>query len=189
MLTRFDAAAALGGYWIHVIEEESVLSVVLKGQMLIEIQIENLIKAVYVDPSVFDLNRMLYPQKLDLLVAIGIFSKKEIAPYKKFNNIRRKFAHDLSYKLSFADLNKVKDTLSEKHKIIIGKDLLEQEDMNSLLKKILFSLLTLPILQNSIDERFNKSAKDPMTTEELEYYRALGEDVIKAEKSIIPKIN
>lgn len=172
MITRQEAAVTIYRYTKFVKDEESTLSIVLKGQMLIEGAIESLIHTVYTDSSVFNLTRMVYPQKLDLLVAIGVFQKEDILPYKKLNDIRRKYAHNLNYELKSSDLDIVKETLSKKHIALFQEGFKEQEeDIKSLLKIIILHLLTLIIYQNSKDVNFNKTPIEPLTIDEIKFYR------------------
>ncbi|MDJ0332283.1 hypothetical protein [Planococcus sp. S3-L1] len=174
MISNEEAVAAMIRSYELINKEESILTIVLKGQLIIETEIERLISTVYFDSSVFDLNRMQYPQKLDLLVAIGIFTKDEIAPYREFNKIRRKYAHDLMYELKKEDLNKVVDSLSRKHMVFFGSEKLSLiEDPHILLKSLLLPLLFMIILQNSQDKVFDKKPHEPMLISEMEYYKQM----------------
>ena len=171
MITNEQMAATIVRYLKFVDEEKSIISMVLKGQLLIESEIERLIISVYSDPSVFDLNRMMYPQKVDLLIAIGVFTKDEMTPYKEFNKIRRKFAHDLMYELTEEDVNKVFHSLSEKHSALwAGLKLDDNKTPIELLKKLLLVMITLITLQNSIDEELDKKPIDPMSVSEIKQY-------------------
>lgn len=179
MLTRAEAAVTVVRYHKYIFEEKSILSIVLKGQLIIESEIEALIETVYTDPTVFNLSRMLYPQKLDLLIAIGVFSKEEIIPYKEFNKIRRKYAHDLNYLLKLEDLKKVTESLTKKHLIIIGEDKFDNvDDSLHLLHKILHGLIFLITLQNSKDPIFIKEPNEPMLLSEMEFYKSTAEKIL-----------
>ncbi|WP_154649409.1 hypothetical protein [Calidifontibacillus oryziterrae] len=54
---------------------------------MIESQVESLLNTVLFESSVFDFSRMYLPQKLDLLVAIGVFSKSDVT-YRKSSEMQ-----------------------------------------------------------------------------------------------------
>jgi hypothetical protein len=169
MRTREEFATITNKFQKYVLEEESILSTVLKGQLLIENEIEFMLNHLLKDSSTINIERMYLPQKIDLLIAIGALTKEEGLPYKKLNSIRRKFAHKVDYKLNMVDLLSVRESLSEKHLQFHENSELEDElAIISELKLLILTLFSLLSVQNAIDEY--KGPGDPVANEELVKY-------------------
>lgn len=169
MITREEVAISLYKLTKYVLEEDSILTIVLKGQLLIENHVESLLNIVLVEPSVFDYSRMYLPQKLDILVAIGVFSKNDTTAYRKFNHIRSKFAHNIDYELTNEDIKSILDAFSPKHLVLFEKSGFEKET-NTIerLKLIILPLLLLVIIQSAIDDVEGKPQIQPIDIVELE---------------------
>jgi hypothetical protein len=107
-------------YHSYVSEEINTLSVVLKGHLLIEKEMEALLDTILYDSSVLQLDRKFFPQKVDLLIAIGTFSRDVAKPYKRFNLLRRKYAHNVDYELKVSDIQELEDSLAKQHKTLFN---------------------------------------------------------------------
>lgn len=174
MITREEAAVAIMKYYKFVLEEDSNLLIVLKGHLLIENQIENLLKSALIKPNALDFNRLNFPFKLDLLVAIGILSQEDIIAYKRFNSMRNKFAHNIDYEVNEEDIAIIKNTLSAKHLVFFEEeDYVKELEFNKKLKIIILTLFTLLIIHNASDEsQDNQQIKqlDVKTLMEIKIY-------------------
>jgi hypothetical protein len=176
MKTREELAVTIGRLIEYIHEETSILTIVLKGQLLIESEVESLLHNALNDASVLSLERMFFPNKIDLLIALGILTKDEGKTYKLFNKLRRNYAHDMDYILSLSELDEINSSFTSRLKTLSGifvKDH-ESEETEKILKKIIVILLILILWQNSYDPELNSTPRDFITSEEImAYYKAL----------------
>lgn len=95
-----------------LIHKDDELQLVLRGQLYIEAAIQKLIELTLADPTQIDLDRMLFPNKINLAVALGAISKEFTPPLLKLNKIRRGLAHDLNFTISHSDINALFDSFN-----------------------------------------------------------------------------
>lgn len=175
MKTRIEFAVTLSHFMKYIQEENSILSIVLKGQLLIENEIESLIKSVYQNASVLNLDRMFFPNKVDLLIAIGALSKDEGITYKLFNKLRRNYAHDIEYSMSKENLDEIISSFTTRHQTLdeLFSNFINSEDKNDLVentKRLIFILLILVLWQNAEDPTKGKKSGDHFSVEEMRDY-------------------
>jgi hypothetical protein len=161
----------------QIIDDKEIMQVVLRGQLYLENEVNNLINLSFIEPKFLNLHRKFFPEKLDLLVAVGALKIVDIIPYKKFNDLRRNYAHNLDYEVdkktvvdivnSFSSLQRTAyDLISDG-----GYKSLKDLDTLSLLKIIIYHLCLLLALQYSPGG--DKKPGDPLGIEEIESYASL----------------
>jgi len=101
-------------YHDYLIEEDEPTILILKGHVLIEILLVELIKTQFKKPEKFDFFRLSFPNKVRMLVAFDILEDDLLEPYLIFNKLRNQSAHDLNYKASFLDAFNLCKLLSKK---------------------------------------------------------------------------
>ncbi|REK71978.1 hypothetical protein [Paenibacillus paeoniae] len=172
MKTRAELAVTLHHFKEFIQEENSILSIVLKGQLLIEKEIESLINSVYQNASVLNLDRMFFPNKIDLLIAIGALSIDEGNTYKLFNKLRRKFAHNIEYCMSKENLDEVISSFTARHHALdeILNKLEDEIDIVENTKRVIRILLDLLLWQNAEDPEKNIKSGEYISAEEIEDY-------------------
>lgn len=85
------------------------LSPILQGQLFIERILERLISQNMPEPAaLLQRHRLTFEIKVDLARALGLLSEKDVSAFKALNNIRNRYAHQDSYKVSFEELNGLK---------------------------------------------------------------------------------
>lgn len=169
MITNEEFWVTLHKLYKYVLDEDSIITVVLKGHLLIENHIDSLLNTVLVEPSVLDLCRMYLPQKLDILVAVGVISKADAIAYRKFNQMRSKFAHNIDYELTNEDIRVIVESFTAKHKILFKKSEFDKETNTiNRLKTVIQPLLYLLIFQNAVDEVGEKSPHQQLDVADIE---------------------
>lgn len=86
--------------FMEATDEEDELQVVLRGHIYIEHEIERLLRNHLVEPDVILTDKFMFMSKLNLAVALGLISVDRKIPYKKLNDLRNAYAHQLNYKMT-----------------------------------------------------------------------------------------
>lgn len=81
------------------------LQVILRGHLYIEHELEKLLKIYMVEPQLVLTERFMFMNKINLAIALGALSLDKKTPYKKLNDLRNKYVHQLKFKVSETDLN------------------------------------------------------------------------------------
>ncbi|MDQ0884839.1 hypothetical protein [Peribacillus sp. V2I11] len=93
------------------LEHENELQAILRGHLYIENELVKLLKGVLVEPTYVLSNNFGFMNKLSLAVGLGLITKDAFDVYRRFNTIRNNYAHKLSYKVTEADLNSIKQLI------------------------------------------------------------------------------
>lgn len=94
-------------------ESESELQIILRGHLYIEREITEMLRMSLVEPGEILNNRFVFMNKLNLSVALGILPKEEKHMFKKINDLRNGFAHQLDYVYKEEDIDKIFNSFSK----------------------------------------------------------------------------
>ena len=86
--------------FLDIINSKNYLDVVLRGHLFIESEIVKMIQGKLTNPSAFNLDKISFPLKLHLGVALGVFEEKELPAYKIINRLRNETAHNLNFEVT-----------------------------------------------------------------------------------------
>lgn len=86
-------------------------TVIIKGQLYIESFINVLLESFSINSEDLELDKMMYSKKVKLCSAIGLIHIDSKSTFLKLADIRNKFAHKLSYKVSENEYLDFKNTL------------------------------------------------------------------------------
>lgn len=86
------------------------LQVILRGHLYIEHELEKLLKIYMVEPQLVLTERFMFMNKINLAIALGALSLEKKNPYKKLNELRNNYVHQLKFKVSETDLNRLVDS-------------------------------------------------------------------------------
>ncbi|MBM7577655.1 hypothetical protein [Jeotgalibacillus terrae] len=176
MLTNEETATWIYKMHKYIFEEQSILTIVLKGHLIMENHLENLLDTILVDPSVLNYEKMYLMQKINLLAAMGVFTKKDIKAYQRFNKIRNNFAHDIDYEITSSDLDAIINSFTPKLVLIREEMTSYGSESVSKLQSIIFSLIVLLILQNSEDKESGKKPHHLIEVSDIERLIQYGKD-------------
>ncbi|MDM5465464.1 hypothetical protein [Bacillus cereus] len=85
---------------------EDELQVILRGHLYIEHEIEKLLRLELAEPDyILKNNRLMFANKVNLAVALGLLPKNRKTMYEKLNSIRNNYAHQLDFELDEKHLN------------------------------------------------------------------------------------
>jgi hypothetical protein len=93
----------------------------IRGHLYLEHILMTFIHAALEKPDAVSLDRMQFPIKVDLAIALGLMSENLAPPLKKINSFRNKVAHNLKYQMSDADRKELYDSFSP-----LGKQLIDE---------------------------------------------------------------
>lgn len=93
------------------LEHENELQSILRGHVYIENQIVKLLKGVLVEPTYVLTNNFGFMNKLSLAVGLGLIPKDAFEVLRRVNTIRNNYAHKLTYEVTEADLNSIKQLI------------------------------------------------------------------------------
>jgi hypothetical protein len=82
---------------------EDDLGVILRAHLYLESTLVELIREFLEEPQAIKLERLQFPVKLQLAIAVGALLDEYIAPLKLLNSLRNRFAHDIGTKISELD--------------------------------------------------------------------------------------
>lgn len=86
------------------------LQVILRGHLYIEHELEKLLKIYMVEPQLVLTERFMFMNKINLAIALGALSLDKKTPYKRLNELRNNYVHQLKFKVSETDLNRLVDS-------------------------------------------------------------------------------
>lgn len=112
---------------------ENPLQIILRGHLYIEHEIVSLLRLELKDPD-FILKGLMFENKLKLAVALGIMPKESFSVYKRLNEIRNKYAHQLEYELTEQDFTNFTQLFRGGSLEISKESLLKKEEANIILK-------------------------------------------------------
>lgn len=96
---------------ISLIRGNDDLGSIVRAVILIENRIEKLFSLHFQRPKNIKDMRLTYTQKVDLAVATGLILPQHKIPLKALGELRNKFAHDLSAKITAQEANNLKKSL------------------------------------------------------------------------------
>lgn len=149
--------------------EEDELQIILRGHLYIEHEIEKLLRNYLVEPKYVLGSRSMFMNKLNLATALGLISVSKRNSYKKLNDLRNAYAHELNYKMTEEDLNKLVDSMDEDlNGDVFNKEWNEKKEMSDekrtllKLKRFMLSLwvyVSQQVYKLSLDE-YHKRIKE-----------------------------
>lgn len=92
-------------------ESEDYMGIILRAQIYIENDLNELIKKLLIHPEKISLQ--FFSAKLDAAYALGAIDDEWYGALKKFNRLRNKYAHDFGYELKTSDYEDLISTLSK----------------------------------------------------------------------------
>lgn len=137
MLLANSIQAFNEGYKLFITEteSESELQIILRGHLYIEREINEMLRMLLVEPDEILNNRFMFMNKLNLSVALGILPKEEKHIFRKINDLRNGFAHQLDYVCKEEDIDKIFNSFSKDLKKI-SKNYFNYDDELSKLNKL-----------------------------------------------------
>jgi hypothetical protein len=95
--------------FLDIINSQNYLDGVLRGHLFIESKIVEMIQGKLTNPSVLELDKISFPLKLQLGVALGLLELEDLPAYKKINRLRNETAHKLNFEVTD---EKIQDLIS-----------------------------------------------------------------------------
>src|ERR1700676_1817672 len=126
------------------LSKEDPLGVVIRGHLFVESQLIQLLEEALPDPGAIDLSRLNFPTKVDLAVALKLFSELRKRGYLALNKLRNHLAHNIDVELRESDERRLLQALTEEQKKL-AQDLIDAaspDDPWSVLRGCVASLCT-----------------------------------------------
>lgn len=115
-------------------ESEDILGIILRGHIIIEGELINLLERTLVKPDIIKLSKKPYSSNLKLAASLGLVDQEWLSPFNKLNEFRNKFAHHQGYEFEDKDYDDLLSTLSKEDKQEFLKDL-ENANLSENIKK------------------------------------------------------
>lgn len=107
---------------------EDVLGVVVRAAAQVDYQLVKLIEEASVNPAALgSQSDWTYEQRIKISIAMGL-DPRLARPLKAFGGIRNKFAHQVGYSLSEADINNLYKSFHEHEKQVINEVYIRARD-------------------------------------------------------------
>lgn len=90
------------------------LTVVIRAHLLVERLIEMLLRKKLVNIKILEHNDFTFNMKLALVDSLGIISDRLLSAIRQLNNIRNRFAHNISSQLRDVDISEITKFLNSK---------------------------------------------------------------------------
>lgn len=90
--------------FLHNINSNDYLNVVLRSHLFIEAMIIEMIEDKLINPGALELNKISFPLKLQLCASLGLLALEDLPPYKKLNKLRNDTAHKLNFEIEDKDI-------------------------------------------------------------------------------------
>ncbi|KOR78362.1 hypothetical protein AM232_07730 [Bacillus sp. FJAT-21352] len=108
---KLDEFSVQRKQFVKDVEHDDILMVILKTHLYIEKEMIELTEEFFKFPT--RLSDYKFKARLNLLYSLGIIEKQLYEPISSINDIRNKFAHNLTYEFTEKDYKRIKDTLSK----------------------------------------------------------------------------
>jgi len=115
--------------YFNDIEKNKTLVAVLKGHLIIEKALNDLIECGLKYPDRALIHSLRYGQKIDLLVSLGLLKAESKPAFNKLNSIRNQIAHEFDKKINEKDVINFFNFLTEEQ--ILG---LEYQNVKNILR-------------------------------------------------------
>lgn len=93
-------------------DDPSTLSMLLKGHLWLEHALARSIGIALKDAAKLDVDRMSFSGKIDLVLASGALPSEFESPLRCVNKVRNRSAHDLDFRLTESEVERLTDSLS-----------------------------------------------------------------------------
>ena len=93
----------------------------IRGQVAIEDALSEVIAHALPSADEVELERIAYPLKVDLAIALGVLSPSSRALFMKLNAVRNRFSHKATAVLEAKDFPEIRNSLSNFHKKMLGQ--------------------------------------------------------------------
>ena len=93
--------------FIEHLEAEDDLAALLRGYLYVEVGLTHDIQKRLSHPEALNVQRLRFPEKIDLAIALGAIRKEDKPPLIKLNSLRNKVAHNLQYNISVQDVRDI----------------------------------------------------------------------------------
>ncbi|MGE7907519.1 hypothetical protein ACQKNS_24425 [Peribacillus sp. NPDC094092] len=117
---KLDEFSVQRKQFVKDVEHNDILMVILKTHLYIEKEMIELTEEFFKFPK--KLSEYKFKARLNLLYSLGIIEKQLYEPISSINDIRNKFAHNLTYEFTKKDYKRIKDTLSKETLTEFKKD-------------------------------------------------------------------
>ena len=106
--------------FIAILNAPDLAVLSIRGHIAIESVISDVIFQALPDPHHLEVERLSFPLKLDLAVALKALQKDSRPLFMKLNVIRNRFAHQATAHLDEATACDLKNSMSELHRKLVG---------------------------------------------------------------------
>lgn len=107
--------------FLEHINADEPLEIILRGHLWIESALIEVIRDALKVPDALKMDRLSFPQKIDLAVALGVFDSKQAPAYMKINQLRNKVAHQLASAIGEPEELELIQILSEEQQNSVGE--------------------------------------------------------------------
>lgn len=89
--------------WTNHLNAQDELALVIRGHLYVEAALVQQIETALVNKEGFDAERLPFPVKVKIAVALGKVAPADVGALSVLNRLRGRFAHDLNTKLNDKD--------------------------------------------------------------------------------------
>lgn len=100
-------------HFLKYVRGDDPLGFVVRTHLYIEAALIQLIESALENPSEIDLDRLRFPSKVDLGIALGCLSGEARSGILSLNTLRNRVAHRLDYEVSQSDVDEIKASFGE----------------------------------------------------------------------------
>lgn len=167
-----ESIEILYNFILDVEEKDDILIAIIKGHLLIENCLEDLLEN-YVE-RYSKLNTKYFSEKLKLCYALDLIDKDTYNLLNEINKTRNKYGHDLNFQFKYEDLKIWTDVLSSKNKELY-QELIEPYDDTNIFEKVTCCLQCafMNVYKKKLSIHLIKMAKAER------WYKELLEDTLK----------
>jgi hypothetical protein len=130
----------------------------IRGHLYLEHILMTFIQSALQRPDAVNLDRLHFPVKVDLAIALGLLPEDLAPPLKKVNSFRNKVAHNLKYQMSDTDRKELYDSFSPLGKQLIDESVQRGKVFSAeLMVKVITTLLEVQ-RQHYVDWKMKREA-------------------------------
>lgn len=133
---------------LGAIKGEDILAAAVRGHQFLETLLRLAISEALPMPHVMEVERLAFPLKVDLAIALGMIPRECRPGYLKINSIRNRVAHDQDAQFARRDALEAYDALSTRMREALGRSSDLEASPLSILKRCIQMLFV--VLQESI---------------------------------------